>query len=65
MVRYLTVFNAIFNNISATCSRIYRGSQFHWWKKPEYSAWENHWFAASPWQALSHNVIFNFKLTTL
>ena len=25
------VFNTTFNNISA-----YRGSQFHWWRKPEY-----------------------------
>ena len=25
------VFNATFNNIS-----VYRGSQFYWWKKPEY-----------------------------
>jgi hypothetical protein len=25
------VFNATFNNIS-----VYRGSQFYWWRKPEY-----------------------------
>ena len=31
----VSVFNATFNNISATCS--YRGDQFYWWMKPEYS----------------------------
>jgi hypothetical protein len=29
------VFNATFNNISVTA--VYRGSQFYWWRKPEYS----------------------------
>jgi len=27
------VFNAAFNNISV----IYRGSQFYWWRKPEFA----------------------------
>jgi hypothetical protein len=27
------VFNATFNNISAT---VYRGGQIYWWSKPEY-----------------------------
>jgi len=29
MVGWFMVFNATFNNI-------YHGSQFYWWKKPEY-----------------------------
>jgi hypothetical protein len=31
----VVVFNATFNNISVTA--VYRGSQFYWWRKPEYS----------------------------
>ena len=29
---WFMVFNATFNNTSV----IYRGGQFHWWRKPEY-----------------------------
>ena len=33
----------------------YRGGQFYWWRK----LFENHRPAASHWQTLSHNVIYN------
>jgi len=37
--------------------QLYLGSQFYWWRKPEYLA------AASHWQTLSHNVVSSTHLS--
>ena len=40
----------------STIFKLYRGSQFYWWRKPEYPG-ENHRSATSHWQTLSYHVV--------
>ena len=40
----------------STIFRIYRGSQFYWWRKPKYPE-KNYRPSVSHWHILSHNVV--------